>query len=457
MSEDTQTKTPPRENKMGTMPVPRLLLNMSLPIMLSTFVLACYNIVDTIFVARMGEDALTAMGLAFPVQTLMNAVAMGTAVGANALLAMKLGEKRFSLVNKIAMNAFFLAVCSFVVFFLLSFVFITPYLKTQAKSDQIITFGEQYLRVIMAGCLAMFVATTSDRLLQATGRTFYTMITQMAGAITNIILDPLMIFGIGPFPRMGMSGAALATILGQTVSAVVSIAFNLTRNSDVHFSFKDFRPESSIIIPIYKIGIPSILLQSINSVTTYAMNLILGRFTSTAIAVYSTYFKLHSFIFMPVFGLNTGMVPIVSYNYGARKPRRIEEAVKTTLSIAAGVMVVGLVIFELFPDKLLGIFSAGENMMAIGCRAMRSMAPSFLGAAVAITFGSTFQALGKSVLSMMVSFVRQIIVLLPVAYLLSLTGRLENVWWCFVIAEGVAVVLSAFFMKRIRRKIISKL
>lgn len=446
-----------RENKMGVMPVTKLLLNMSLPIMLSMLVMACYNIVDSIFVAQINENALTAISLAFPVQTLMIAVSIGTAIGVNALLAMKLGQKDSDAVNKIAMNGLFLSVCSFIVFFILGFLFTKPYLKTQTSDEQIIQFGSEYLKIITMASSALFVSTMSDRLLQATGRTFYTMITQLVGAITNIILDPLMIFGIGPFPKMGMAGAAWATVIGQIFSAVVSLYFNLKKNPDIHFKLKGFKPNSLIIGQIYKIGIPSILLQSINSVTTYGMNLILGTFSATAIAVYGVYFKLNSFIFMPVFGLTTGMVPIVSYNYGAGNAERIKKTVKSTILIAVSIMIFGIVIFELFPAELLMLFKASEHMLGIGCTAMRIIAPSFIGAAIAITFGSTFQALGKSFLSMTVSFVRQIIVLLPVAYFLSRTGKLENVWLCFLVAEIFAISLSAFFMHRIKKTMLDKL
>lgn len=446
-----------KENKMGVMPVTKLLLNMSLPIMLSMLVMACYNIVDSIFVAQINENALTAISLAFPVQTLMIAVSIGTAIGVNALLAMKLGQKDSDAVNKIAMNGLFLSVCSFIVFFILGFLFTKPYLKTQTSDEQIIQFGSEYLKIITMASSALFVSTMSDRLLQATGRTFYTMITQLVGAITNIILDPLMIFGIGPFPKMGMAGAAWATVIGQIFSAVVSLYFNLKKNPDIHFKLKGFKPNSLIIGQIYKIGIPSILLQSINSVTTYGMNLILGTFSATAIAVYGVYFKLNSFIFMPVFGLTTGMVPIVSYNYGAGNAERIKKTVKSTILIAVSIMIFGIVIFELFPAELLMLFKASEHMLGIGCTAMRIIAPSFIGAAIAITFGSTFQALGKSFLSMTVSFVRQIIVLLPVAYFLSRTGKLENVWLCFLVAEIFAISLSAFFMHRIKKTMLDKL
>lgn len=442
---------------MGTMPVTKLLLNMSLPIMLSMLVMACYNVVDSVFVARIHENALTAISLAFPVQTLMLAVSIGTAIGVNALLAMKLGEKDSDAVNRIAMNGLFLAVCSYAVFLFLGIFFIVPYLSSQTDSAHILQFGKEYLFIIMTASVAVFVTTMSDRLLQATGRTFFTMITQLLGSVTNIILDPLMIFGIGPFPQMGMAGAAWATVIGQCVSAVSSIFFNIRKNPDIQFKLKGFRPDPRIIAQIYKIGVPSILLQSINSVTSYGMNLILGAFSATAIAVYGVYFKLNSFVFMPVFGLTTGMIPIISYNYGAQNALRIKKTVRSALFIAVFIMIIGVTVFECIPAHLLRLFKASSSMLEIGCTAMRIIAPSFIGAAIGITFGSVLQALGKSFLSMIVSLVRQIIVLLPAAYLLSRTGILSNVWYCFLIAETVSISVSVAFMLRIKKTVINRL
>lgn len=442
---------------MGTMPVTKLLLNMSLPIMLSMLVMACYNVVDSVFVARIHENALTAISLAFPVQTLMLAVSIGTAIGVNALLAMKLGEKDSDAVNRIAMNGLFLAVCSYAVFLFLGIFFIVPYLSSQTDSAHILQFGKEYLFIIMTASIAVFVTTMSDRLLQATGRTFFTMITQLLGSVTNIILDPLMIFGIGPFPQMGMAGAAWATVIGQCVSAVSSIFFNIRKNPDIQFKLKGFRPDPRIIAQIYKIGVPSILLQSINSVTSYGTNLILGAFSATAIAVYGVYFKLNSFVFMPVFGLTTGMIPIISYNYGAQNALRIKKTVRSALFIAVFIMIVGVTVFECIPAHLLRLFKASSSMLEIGCTAMRIIAPSFIGAAIGITFGSVFQALGKSFLSMIVSLVRQIIVLLPAAYLLSRTGVLSNVWYCFLIAETVSISVSVAFMLRIKKTVINRM
>ncbi len=442
---------------MGVMPVTKLLLNMSCPIMISMLVMACYNIVDSIFVSKINENALTAASLAFPVQTLMIAVASGTAVGVNALLAMQLGRKNQDAVNKIAVNGLFLAVCSSIVFAILSLFLIDPYLKTQTDNQEIIMFGNIYTNIVTRASLGTFITMMAERLLQATGRTVYTMIAQITGAVTNIILDPLMIFGIGPFPEMGVAGAAWATVIGQVLGAIVNLYFNIKKNPDIHFRFVGFKPELPIIAQIYKIGIPSILLQSINSITTYGMNLILGAFSSTAIAVYGVYFKLNSFVFMPVFGLTAGMVPIISFNYGARKPERIQKTVRSTIYISLLIMLVGIAVFEFIPEKFLGLFDASDYMLEIGCTALRIIAPSFIGAAIAITFLSLFQAVGSAFLSMTVSFVRQLIVLLPVAFLFAKTGNLNNVWWSFSIAEAVAVILAYFFFRRIKKTKLDKL
>lgn len=444
-------------NKMGTMPIPKLILNMSLPMMFSMLILALYNIVDSIFVSKINENALTAVSLAFPVQNLMTSFAVGTGVGVNALLSRRLGEKKFEEVNKTAVHAVFLAVCTSVVFIVLGYFFLMPYLSSQSSDAEIVDFGLQYLHIIVYTCTIMFVCFMMDRLLQSTGLTVYTMWSQITGAVTNIILDPLLIFGIGPFPVMGVRGAALATILGQFMSLVVSFTANIKKNKEIHFKFKGFRPEAVIIGQIYKVGVPSILLSSITSVTTYFINLILGAFTSTAIAVYGVYFKLNSFIFMPVFGLNNGIVPILAYNYGAKDKKRIMECIKVGTGIAVVLMLIGTVIFEIFPAQLLMMFSASDSMLSIGVPAMRIIATSFAGAAIAISFSSVFQAFGKATWSMIISFARQVIVFLPVAYLFSLTGNINLVWLCFPIAEVMSISLAVYYMFSLNKKVIREL
>lgn len=445
------------ENKMGTMPIMKLIINMSLPMMFSMFVMALYNIVDSIFVAKINEDALTAVSLAFPVQNLMISFAVGTGVGVNSLLSRRLGQGNQDDVNKTAMNAVFLALCNFAVFFIAGLTLVKPYLISQRVSGEIIAYGEEYLHVVLFLSFAMFLSITFDRLLQSTGHTIYTMYSQLSGAVFNVIFDPLLIFGIGPFPKMGIRGAALATVFGQILGLFVSVFFNLKKNRDIQFKLKNIIPEPRIIGEIYKVGVPSILLSSITSFTTYFINIILGKFSSSAIAVYGVYFKLNSFIFMPVFGLNNGIVPIIAYNYGARRKQRITSTIRNALILAIGIMLLGTAIFELFPAQLLALFEASPNMLQIGVPAMRIIACSFAGAAVAITLSSVFQAFGSAVYSMIATFVRQLVVLLPVTYLLSLAGNINDIWWSYLIAEVASVAACLFFMRRIYKNKIENL
>ena len=446
MSENTNIQT---ENKMGVMPVGKLLIQMALPMMISMLVQALYNIVDSIFVGYISENALTAVSLAFPIQNLMIAVATGTGVGINALLSMRLGQKNQNAVNDTAMNGLFLSLCSTLIFIVLGFTIPEVYFKSQTTDLEIIDYGVKYLRVCLIGSFGLFSGITFERLLQATGQTVNSMIAQLAGAITNIVLDPIMIFGLLGCPAMGITGAALATVVGQFVTLFVSTYLNFKKNKEIVFNFKTFKPSKSVIAEIYRVGIPSILLASIGSVMTYLMNLILGAFTMTAVAVFGVYFKLNSFIFMPVFGMNNALVPIIAYNYGARNRKRITGTLKRGVIIILCIMTFGTILFELFPEFLLGLFNASPEMLEIGIPALRIIAIHFPVAAICIIFMSCFQALGMGITSMIVSFVRQLVVLLPVAYLLSLTGVLSSVWWCFPIAEFSALILSSFFMIKV--------
>lgn len=445
------------ENKMGIMPIPKLILNMSLPMMFSMFILALYNIVDSIFVSKINEDALTAVSLAFPIQNLMTAFSVGTGIGVNALLSRRLGEKKQNEANKTAMNSLFLALCTSCVFVILGLLFIPIYLKTQTSNQQIIDYGIEYLTIVVYLCPIMFVGFMLDKLLQSTGRTVYTMWSQISAALTNIIFDPLFIFGIGFFPALGVKGAAIATVLGQAVGLIVSLILNLKKNTEIQFQLKNILPDFKIITQIYKIGIPSILLNTVTSFTTFFMNLILGSFTSTAIAVYGIYFKLNSFVFMPVFGLNGGTVPILAYNFGAKNRDRIKETIKTSTLMALTILTIGTIIFELFPIFLLKFFSASDSMLQIGVPAIRIIATSFVGAAIAISFSSIFQAFGKALWSMFISFARQIFVFIPTAYLFSRTGNINLVWLCFPISEIVSVLFAVLFMKRLYKTIIQNI
>ena len=445
------------ENKMGTMPVGKLLIQISLPIMISMFVQALYNIVDSIFVAKLSTDALTAVSLAFPIQNLMISAGVGTGVGINALLSMRLGQKDNKAVNQTALNGVFLVIITIVLFIILGLTIPHAYLKSQTSNMQIVELGTDYLEICMIFCFGLFIAITFERLLQATGRTVLSMISQMAGAITNIILDPIMIFGFFGIPAMGIKGAAWATVIGQIIGALISVILNIKINKEINFNPKGFKPQSKIIIDIYKVGIPSILLGSIGSVLTYLLNLILGAFSTIAIAVYGVYFKLQSFVFMPVFGLNNGIVTIVAYNYGAKYKKRIIDSIKMCAIVALAIMGLGTFIFEVFPGQLLAMFSPNEEMLEIGIPALRIIAIHFPIAAIGITFTSVFQAFGRGFLSMCVSFIIQIFALLPSAWLLSLTGNINNLWWAFVIAELFSLIACIFAMKNVYKTQIKNL
>lgn len=446
------------ENKMGVMPVTRLLVTMSLPMMLSMLVQALYNIVDSMFVAQLSEDALTAVSLAFPVQSLMIAVASGTGVGINALLSRNLGERNFEGANNAARNGVFLAIVSCIVFALLGLVGSRLFFSLQTDNPVILEYGVQYMSIITLFSVGIFLQITFERLLQSTGRTFYNMITQGTGAIINIILDPIMIFGLFGFPRLEVAGAAIATVVGQIVAVIMSFCFNHFKNKEISLSPRGFRPHGRTILFIYKVGIPSIIMQSIGSVMTFGMNKILLMFSSTAAAVFGVYFKLQSFIFMPVFGLNNGMIPIIAYNYGARNKHRIIETARKSVLIAVCIMILGFAIFQIFPAFFLStLFRASENMLAIGVPALKIISISFLFAGYCIIVGSIFQALGNGVYSLIISAARQLIVILPVAYIFATVFGLSMVWWAIPIAEIVSVILSTLLLKRIYRKVIKPL
>ena len=446
-----------RENKMGVMPVNRLLLTMSLPIMASMLVQALYNIVDSIFVAQISENALTAVSLAFPIQNLMIAVATGTGVGINAMLSKSLGEHDQKHVNLAASNGVFLALLSAAAFILFGIFCPRLFFASQTKVQEIIDMGTSYLTICSVFSFGIFFQITFERLLQATGRTMLTMLSQLFGAVINIILDPILIFGWLFFPKMGIAGAAAATVIGQIAAAILIAFLNHYKNPEVQLTFKGFRPSGRVIKRIYSVGIPSIIMASISSVMTYGMNLILVRFTETATAVFGVYFKLQSFIFMPVFGLNNGLVPIVSYNYGARRPERIHKTIRYSVIYATLLMLIGAAAFQIFPGQLLSMFNASENMLAIGVPALRIISVSFLLAGFNIVCSSVFQAMGNGLLSLYVSVGRQLVILLPAAYLLAQFNTPDAVWWAFPIAEIAALLLSAVFLHHLYQVKINKL
>ncbi len=450
----TEVKAEQQQNKMGVMPVNKLLVSMSLPMMISMLVQALYNIVDSIFVAQISENALTAVSLAFPIQSLMIALGAGMGVGVNAVLSKSLGEKNFKRANSAAEHGVVLSVVSYLVFLIVGLFFVRPFYMTQKVEMDIVEYGVTYLTICCTLSIGMYTQFIFERLLQSTGKTIYTMITQGTGAIINIILDPILIFGYLGMPRMGVAGAAIATVTGQVVAGIFAMVIHLKKNDEIHMDFRKYRLDMGMVGRIYEVGVPSIIMQAIGSVMVYGMNRILVVFSSTAVAVFGVYFKLQSFIFMPVFGLNNGMVPIIAYNYGARQKARMIKTIKLSILYAVSIMMIGFCIIELIPDKLLMLFDASETMLAMGVPALRIICISFVFAGFCIICGSMFQALGNGVYSMLVSIARQLLVLLPVAYGLSKLGNVNYVWWSFPIAEIASLAVTLFFLVRIDRKIL---
>lgn len=446
-----------QENKMGVMPVNKLLITMSLPMMISMLVQALYNIVDSVFVSRICENALTAVSLAFPLQTLMIGVSIGTCIGVNAILSKALGAKDQERANQAALNGIFLAFLSYLLFLILGFTVVKPFYTSITDDPEIVQYGIDYMKIVMTLSFGVFFQTMFERLLTSTGRTVLTMITQGTGAIINIILDPIFIFGLFGAPKMGVKGAAIATIIGQICAAIFALVFNLTKNKEIQLNFKGFRPDTKMIKDIYIIAVPSIIMQCIGSLMNYVMNKILVSFSTTAVAVFGVYYKLQSFIFMPIFGMNGGVVPIIAYNYGAAKKDRLLKTWKLAWLYATVIMAIGTLLFEVIPGPLLKFFDASEYMLQIGVPALRIIGVHFPVAAFCIITGTLFQSLGKSVYSMVTSIMRQVVVLLPAAYLLSLAGNVDFVWWAFPIAEVMSAAATIFYLIRINKKIISKI
>lgn len=441
------------ENKMGIMPVNKLLITMSLPMIISMLVQAMYNIVDSIFVAQISENSLTAVSLAFPLQNLMIAFAGGTSVGVNALLSRSLGEKNQSHVNKTAINSVFIFLITSLVFMIVGFSLSHFFFSVQTTNQEIVTAGTQYSMIVVGCSFGLFFQFLFERLLQATGRTLHTMITQGLGAIINIILDPIFIFGMFGLPKMGVAGAALATVIGQIIACLLALFFNLKFNHDIQFQLKGYKPNNQIIKQIYSVGIPSIIMQSIGSIMTFGMNTILITFSTTATAVFGVYFKLQSFVFMPVFGLNNGMIPIIAYNLGAKQKERMLKTIRLAMMYATGMMICGLIAFECIPATLLGFFNASPDLMKIGIPALRIIAIHFIFAGYDIVCSALFQAVGKGTYSLITSLIRQLVVLLPCAFVLSLFGNIDLIWLSFPIAEISSAITSTFLFKRVIKKL----
>lgn len=450
-----------RENKMGVLPVKKLLVTMSLPIMISMLVQALYNVVDSIFVGQYSENAFAAVSLAFPVQMLIIAVSVGTGVGMNSLVSRRLGEKKFDDANAGVTTGIFLAILSWIVFAIFGIFFSRMFFESFTAGieggQQIAEMGTQYVSICCIFSFGVFVQITCERIMQSTGITIYNMITQITGAVINIILDPILIFGLGPIPEMGAAGAAIATVIGQGVAMVLSLYFVKKKAKDVHVQLKGFRPQKRIVGEIYKVGVPSIIMQAITSVMIVGFNFILVGFSAAAVSVLGAYFKLQSFIFLPVLGLTNGLIPIVAYNYGARQKKRITDSIKFATILAVVIMIVGMVVFQLFPDALLRLFNATPAMLEIGAQALRIISLCFAFAGVGIVFSSVFQAVGNGVLSMIISICRQLVFILPVAYLLSLLGNVNDVWFAFPIAECVSLILSIVFYKYVYKRYLKNL
>ena len=442
------------ENKMGTMPIHRLVLNMSLPLIMVMVIQALYNVVDSYFVAKISQEALNAVSLSYPIQTLMIAVAVGTGVGVNALVSRMLGAKEYHRANQAARNGIFLSVMSYGIVGIVLAGFIKPFFCIQTRMPAVIELGSQYLSICVAASLGLFTSVMLDRILMSTGRTVLAMVGQGVGALVNIIMDPVLIFGVGIFPEMGVRGAALATVMGQTINAVISLVFNLFMNKDIRLTGEHFKPVKSIIKDVYIVGIPAMLINCIGAGMIFGMNQILIRFTDTAVAVLGIYFKIQNLIFLPALGLNNGIIPIISYNYGAKNRQRIESTIRFSIKIVVFLMAIGLTAVELFPHTILSLFSSSEEMMRIGIRAIRIMGLNFIFAGFSIVVSGVFQALKKGVHSMMFSLIRQFLLLLPCAFLLSLSGRLEYVWFAFPISEVATMVICLVCLQGEMKKIL---
>lgn len=459
---------------MGTMPVGKLLVTMSLPLIISNFVQALYNVVDSIFVSRIttdeliydeagelisaGTDAISALGLAFPIQLIIIALAIGTSVGVSSLLSRSLGEKDNETADKTAAHGIFLMACSYLVSLSIGLFFARALIAGQGATGRQLEYGTTYLRIICCCSIGVYMEIMLERLLQSTGRSNLSMIPQMTGAVINCIMDPILIFGLFGFPKLGVAGAAFATVFGQVVATCLGIYLNVKKNPEIHLTLRHFRPEMRIIKGIYSVGLPAIVMQSIGSVMNFGMNAILLGLNRNAVAVFTVYYKLQSFFFMPIFGLNSSLVPIIAYNYGARSRARLKKAYRLSLIMGFFLLFVGFICFELIPGPLLKIFDTGDDsLMALGVPALRIIGIHYLIAWYCILTGAVFQALGNGIYSLLVSLLRQLIALMPAAYILGRIGGMDLVWWSFPIAEIVSLATNLYFYYRINRDVISKI
>ena len=436
----------------GTERIGKILLKIAPPVMLAQLILALYNVVDSYFVGMVSLEALTAVGQAFSAQNLMIGIATGTGVGVSTMLSRALGSRDNKLANRVAGNSLFLCVCCWIVMAIFGMFFADAFIHSQTDIESIRSYGDSYLRIVTIGSVFVYFEINFERLLQSTGQTKLSMWAQIIGAVANIILDPFFIYGWCGLPAMGTTGAAIATVIGQAFGALAGFLFHHKHNKEVNIRLSDCRPDGRIILDIYRIGFPSILMVGIGSLTNYLMNRILMAFTSTAVALYGAYFKLQSFFFMPVFGLTNGMIPIVAFNYGAQRPDRMKKTVRLSVIYAVAVMIVGLVVFQVIPDKLLLLFNADEEMLTVGCRALRIISLSYVFAGYGIVVSAVLQSLGHGFKSMCISLIRQIAVLLPLAFIFSRTGDVGTVWFAFPAAEIVSVITCTVFFLYIRKR-----
>lgn len=443
-------------DKMGSTPMLRLILSMSLPTMFSMIIQAMYNIVDSVFVSSLGQDALTALSLAYPLQLMTISVAVGTGVGINSFISRRLGEKNQELANNGAANGIFISIISWLVFLLVGIFLTVPFFKLFNPTPGVMKYGVDYTSIILIFSVGVMVEIAIEKVLQATGNMIFPMIFQLIGAVTNIILDPLFIFGIGPFPRMEVAGAAIATVIGQILAMLFAIYIFFFKKHAVQVHVRNFKPSLKIIKNIYAVGFPSIIMQSISSVLVVGLNAILMGFSEAAVSVHGIYYKMQSFVFMPVFGLNQGLMPIMGYNFGAKNKDRLHSAIRYGCIIAAFIMLCGTVIFWVFPAQILSLFNANDDILNMGIMAMRFISLSFLPAAIDIIFSTTFQAVGKGFSSMILSLLRQLVFILPAALVLSNFG-VNAVWFAYPIAEVGALIVAIFLYTRINRKVFSKL
>lgn len=444
-------------DRLGTEPVHGLLIRMSAPLMVSMFVMALYNVVDSIFVSWYSNDALTAVSYCFPFQNLNAAFGIGTAVGMSALLSRYLGAREYDKADKVAHNGFILVFVNYTLFFVVGCL--APYIMRLMASDstsaQIIQDGSDYLRITQWLSFAPMLQSMFERLLQGTGKTKYIFYMQVAASLFNVVMDPILIFGLLGFPEMGVRGAAVATVFGQMLGCLLGYIFNRNFNKEIKLSIRKIKPHLQTMKDIYKIGIPSIVLQSVGAVMNFSINKILSGFTDVAVATFGAYFKLQSFVFMPIFGMNNGSAPIIAYNFGADRKDRLEEAMRLGVRYGVGVMAAGTVLFWLIPRQLMSLFNPSAEMMAMGVVALHIMSLNFPFAGYAIMRGAAFQALGKSVYSMNISLVRQLVLIIPLAFIFSRIGGVNMVWWAFPIAEIAGTTMAIMYTRRIRRDILS--